>query len=672
MNEHYDIFISYRRDGGFETAKHLNDLLVRDGYTVSFDIDTLREGDFDETLLRRIDQCVDFILVVDKHTFDRTLDPNFDPKKDWLRTELAYALKLRKNIIPLLLSGVDGFPSNLPEDVADVATKNGPEYNKYYFDEFYRRLKSFLHCVPRNAKDDTKVNSIVDNVKALSSKILFFAILVIVTLMGGFVINQAISENKVFLNVLDLPDNLRQTGFTKEFVEQSMNELISQIGKDAKDKFEDVVRDISLTTNNLDEESNALSCTLMEKIEVQSQVVWLVKEIRRLLGKKDVCVSLKLLETNNSYVGKVIVVDCKDKKYSKVLEAFKDNFQNEQKCAMDIIKQSAGYVTLAYSPIVSALYDYNNTEGLDEYEITNPWKDGLYENSERVKILEEALLQGSADSTYCLMLLGDYYDNLGRTFSNDVYITKACNYYETCSMSNIKYSGVVKDRINYLRSFFSSDDNSGVLELLFKNKQVAVNSICQQLIVVTNQEKQRIAGEDYYKATLYKLEKNGGKWAIASAPFSVNVGVKGIAEEGEKREGDVMTPSGFYSISFAFGVQKDVETKMEFRELNKYHVWVCDTSSSDYNLWVEDITGKYLNNMKNEHLLSIQPQYKYAIVIDYNTKPVVKGAGSAIFMHVQKKTHSKTAGCIAMKEQDIVNLIKWIDPSKSPHIFISK
>lgn len=148
--EHYDIFISYRRDGGFETAKHLNDLLVHDGYTVSFDIDTLREGDFDETLLKRIDQCVDFILVVDKHTFERTLDPNFDPKKDWLRTELAYALKLRKNIIPVLLSGVNGFPTNLPEDVADVATKNGPEYNKYYFDEFYRRLKSFLHCIPRN------------------------------------------------------------------------------------------------------------------------------------------------------------------------------------------------------------------------------------------------------------------------------------------------------------------------------------------------------------------------------------------------------------------------------------------------------------------------------------------------------------------------------------------
>lgn len=164
MNDHYDIFISYRRDGGFETAKHLNDLLVHDGYTVSFDIDTLREGDFDKTLLKRIDQCVDFILVVDKHTFDRTLAPDFYPKKDWLRTELAYALKLRKNIIPVLLSGVNGFPTNLPEEIADVATKNGPEYNMYYFDEFYRRLKKFLHCVPRNAKS---LNEVVDSLAEL-------------------------------------------------------------------------------------------------------------------------------------------------------------------------------------------------------------------------------------------------------------------------------------------------------------------------------------------------------------------------------------------------------------------------------------------------------------------------------------------------------------------------
>lgn len=137
----YDIFISYRRDGGYDTAKHLYDLLSRDGYKVSFDIDTLRSGNFDWQLYERIDQCKDFILIVDEHAFDRAFDPEIDPKNDWLRCELAYALKAKKNIVPIFLSGVEGFPQNLPEDISDVVKRNGPPYNKYYFNDFYNTLK---------------------------------------------------------------------------------------------------------------------------------------------------------------------------------------------------------------------------------------------------------------------------------------------------------------------------------------------------------------------------------------------------------------------------------------------------------------------------------------------------------------------------------------------------
>lgn len=137
----YDIFISYRRNGGYETAKHLYDLLKHDGYSVSFDIDTLRNGDFDVELLSRIDQCKDFIIILNKGVFDRCIDPNFDPKKDWLRNELAYALKQKKNIIPIMLAGFSDFPPDLPQDIALIERKNGPKYDQYYFDDFYNRLK---------------------------------------------------------------------------------------------------------------------------------------------------------------------------------------------------------------------------------------------------------------------------------------------------------------------------------------------------------------------------------------------------------------------------------------------------------------------------------------------------------------------------------------------------
>lgn len=140
----YDIFLSYRRKGGFETAKHLYDLLTKDGYRVCLDLNTLREGDFDKALLSRIDECQDFILIVDANAFERCLNPDYDPKNDWLRQELAYALKQGKNIIPVLLSGAS-FPDNLPPDISQIAYKHGPSYSLEYYDSFYGKIKTFLH-----------------------------------------------------------------------------------------------------------------------------------------------------------------------------------------------------------------------------------------------------------------------------------------------------------------------------------------------------------------------------------------------------------------------------------------------------------------------------------------------------------------------------------------------
>lgn len=156
MIKTYDIFISYRRKGGYETAKHLYDLLTRDGYNVSFDIDTLRSGDFDVSLLSRVEECQDFILIVDEHAFDRCVDPTFDRNKDWLRCELAHALLHDKNVIPVMLSGVLGFPDNLPEDIVAVVKKNGPKHNMDYYDSFYERLKAnFIRSNPNKYEVDS-------------------------------------------------------------------------------------------------------------------------------------------------------------------------------------------------------------------------------------------------------------------------------------------------------------------------------------------------------------------------------------------------------------------------------------------------------------------------------------------------------------------------------------
>lgn len=157
MNNDFDIFISYRRKGGFEVAKHIKDLLERDGYSVSFDIDNLRNGNFNSQLMERISKCRDFILILDAHVFDRVIDEEGklvdEGKDDWLIREIAEALKTKKNIIPIMLDGFDNFPKKLPEAIDDVRYKNGPKYDREYFDAFYEKLKNFFNNSPSGYED---------------------------------------------------------------------------------------------------------------------------------------------------------------------------------------------------------------------------------------------------------------------------------------------------------------------------------------------------------------------------------------------------------------------------------------------------------------------------------------------------------------------------------------
>jgi len=56
------------------------------------------------------------------------------------------------------------------------------------------------------------------------------------------------------------------------------------------------------------------------------------------------------------------------------------------------------------------------------------------------------------------------------------------------------------------------------------------------------------------------------------------------------------------------------------------------------------------------------------MVIEYNTENPVAGKGSAIFLHIWRDENSPTAGCTAVSEENIVKLMKWLDPSLSPLI----
>ena len=121
---YYDIFISYRHKGGKQVAKRLYKCLSEEeGYSTFYDDESLREGRWDKALLRHVKRCRDFLLIVDRHLFDRLFDTSYSIEEDWVRKELSEALKVGDeviNIIPIILPKAK-LPSNLPKDISEVS-----------------------------------------------------------------------------------------------------------------------------------------------------------------------------------------------------------------------------------------------------------------------------------------------------------------------------------------------------------------------------------------------------------------------------------------------------------------------------------------------------------------------------------------------------------------------
>ena len=148
----YQIFISYRRAGGDALAYLLKRELEEKGYPSFLDIDDLKPGQFDESLLKKIDDATDFILVLGPGALDRCNDP-----EDWVRREVTYALSKSKNIIPVMLKGFS-WPENLPDDMKVIKNYHGvDEITFRFFNEHVDKLISYFSERIRKEKRQEKV-----------------------------------------------------------------------------------------------------------------------------------------------------------------------------------------------------------------------------------------------------------------------------------------------------------------------------------------------------------------------------------------------------------------------------------------------------------------------------------------------------------------------------------
>lgn len=136
---HYDIFISYRKVGGRDTARSIKQQLQLLGYeNIFFDYNSIRDGYFNTQILDAIYSCKDFLLLLTPESMERCGNSG-----DWVAREIKTALKYNCKITPIAVQSNFSWPQNFPNDLSRI--KNIQQHlllvNEYFEDSIERLSK---------------------------------------------------------------------------------------------------------------------------------------------------------------------------------------------------------------------------------------------------------------------------------------------------------------------------------------------------------------------------------------------------------------------------------------------------------------------------------------------------------------------------------------------------
>ena len=150
--------------------------------------------------------------------------------------------------------------------------------------------------------------------------------------------------------------------------------------------------------------------------------------------------------------------------------------------------------------------------------------------------------------------------------------------------------------------------------------------------------------------------KNKEYLIVDEFKFKCSIGKKGL--NSKKMEGDHCTPIGVFKIGKVYYRPDRVEkpdTSLKTKKITKNMGWCDDSYNKNYN---KEIVLNKKN--KGEKLFRKDNAYDVLIVIEYNTNKTKPFKGSAIFIHLTKN-YGPTKGCIALKKNDLLILLKIID-----------
>ena len=195
---------------------------------------------------------------------------------------------------------------------------------------------------------------------------------------------------------------------------------------------------------------------------------------------------------------------------------------------------------------------------------------------------------------------------------------------------------------------------------IVKRNAILLDSI-KQLLVVFNET------PESNSAMMVVMEKKDKKWVVISPTLPAGIGRKGFAAPNSKHEGDGQSPTGLFRLGHLFCYEKTVNTRMPYIQTTPEDKWIDDPDSPDYNRYIRGAT----NAKSYEKLLLSNNDYKYCLAIEYNMHPVIKGKGSAIFLHISEgETINSSSGCVVLLQKDMESLLKWMNPEMKPSILM--
>lgn len=151
--------------------------------------------------------------------------------------------------------------------------------------------------------------------------------------------------------------------------------------------------------------------------------------------------------------------------------------------------------------------------------------------------------------------------------------------------------------------------------------------------------------------------------ATYAAPgIACRIGRGGARPATEKREGDGATPLGEWPIRGALlrrdRVRLAAPLALPWRWLRPDDGWSDDPADPAYNRPV-----RHPHRFSAERLWREDSLYDVILVLGHNDAPPVRGAGSAIFLHLAPDR--ATEGCVAIARADMLALLPLVEPGST-------